>query len=130
MLLEGIHIVPGLLPLERLENVTLLELVLTIDDEDHHRDRFKTRGQETHGQRNAETYLEHFTEIRMIHDFVARRADAEGVPVIEASNFDEAVDRALELILDASLTQREEAKRVATREAGLVEEAEEASTRA
>ena len=128
VLLEGIHIVPGLLPVERLENVTLLELVLTIADEDHHRDRFKTRGQETHGQRNAQSYLDHFTEIRMIHDFIARRADAEGVPVIEASNFDEAVDRALELVLDASLTQREEAKRAATREAEVGEEVEEAST--
>ena len=69
---------PGLLPIDRLENVTLLELVLTIGDEEHHRDRFKTRGQETHGQRNAQSYLDHFTEIRMIHDFIARRADAEG----------------------------------------------------
>ena len=107
VIIEGIHLVPGLLPLGEYDDVTLLEIVLTIDDEERHKSHFKTRGKETQGRRDEQAYLEHFSEIRMIHDFLRKRADNEGVPIINSSNFDEAIDRVLELILDASLSRAE-----------------------
>lgn len=107
VVIEGIHLVPGLLPLGDYDDVTLLELVLVIDDEERHKNNFKTRAKETHGRRSEEVYLESFGEIRMIHDFLRKRAELEGVPVINGSYFDEVVDRVLELILDASLARTE-----------------------
>lgn len=110
VVVEGIHLVPGLLPLDAFDDATVLELVLVVSDEAQHRDHFAAREIETRNKRSQGSYVEHFEEIRMIHDYLAKRAEGEGVPVIEASNFDEAVDRALELVLNASLSGRDDAK--------------------
>lgn len=109
VIIEGIHLVPGLLPLGDYDNVTLLEIVLGIDDEERHKSHFKARNKQTQGRRDEQAYLEHFSEIRMIHAFLRKRAENEGVPVINSGNFDEAIDRVLELILDASLSRAEPA---------------------
>ena len=113
VIVEGIHLVPGLLPLEGFEDATVLELVLVVTDEERHRSHFGIRETETKNKRSQVSYLSHFEEIRMIHDYLAKRAQNEHVPVIEASDFDEAVDRVLELVLDASLSGRDDGKRLA-----------------
>ena len=113
VIVEGIHLVPGLLPLDGLNDATVLELVLTVADEEKHRSHFAARQLETKNKRSQVSYLEHFEEIRMIHDYLSKRAKSEHVPVIEASNFDEAVDRVMELVLDASLSGRDDPKRLA-----------------
>ncbi len=105
MVLEGIHLVPGLLPLAETPGALIVELALVVSDPERHHEHFLSRDQETRQRRNAQSYLEHFTEIRIIHDFIAERARQEGVPLIEASDLDEAVTRATDRILDASLQE-------------------------
>ena len=103
--LEGAHLVPGLLPLSRAEDATVVELVLAVADEKRHRAHFELRDKETEQRRSQQPYFDHFEEIRMIHDFIVRRAENEGVPVVDVSRFEEAVERTLELVLETSLTQ-------------------------
>lgn len=109
VILEGVHLVPGLLPLNDYEDATLLEVALVVTDEERHLDHFRTRDKETQQRRSEQAYVEHFGEIRMMHDFIQKRAENEGVPVIEMGNFDEAIDRVLELVLERLLVQPEPA---------------------
>ncbi|MEM6428009.1 MAG: AAA family ATPase [Deinococcota bacterium] len=102
LVLEGIHVVPGFLQLASLEDVLMVEVVLTIDDEATHRKHFEHRDIETGRKRSSQKYLEHFTEIRIIDEFICQQANNHGVPVIEASNIDKATQRVLELCLEVA----------------------------
>ncbi|MHB8468590.1 MAG: 2-phosphoglycerate kinase, partial [Gaiellaceae bacterium] len=80
MVLEGVHLVPGLLPV--LEGEALVSAcVLKIDDETAHAQHFFTRDAGT--QRPMAKYLDRFDDIRRLQRFIAGRAEREGVPVID-----------------------------------------------
>lgn len=104
-IVEGIHLVPGLLPQEGLD-ATLLELVLVLKDAERHRAHFINRHKDTAKKRHQDKYLNHFEEIRLIHDYLAKQAKAVGVPTIDTTNFEVAVEEVLELVLNASLTDK------------------------
>lgn len=106
LVMEGIHLVPGFISLSDPGSATVVELVLVVSDPELHRSYFGTREVQTRNRRQREHYLEHFEEIRMIQDFCAAQARAEGVPVIEAGNFDELVDGAIEAILNVALVEQ------------------------
>ncbi len=105
VVMEGIHLVPGFMPLHRFQGATVVELVLAVFDEDAHRNYFSVRETQTQQRRTRQTYLEHFNEIRILQDFIVRRAKDEGVPVLDASNFDQAVDQAIEHIMNVVLAE-------------------------
>jgi len=105
LVMEGIHLVPGLSPLGTFENALVVEVMLSVEDEDNHRDHFALRERQTHARRDQDVYLDHYREIRILHDYLVDRARAEGVPVVDASDLDHAVDRAMELILNALLVR-------------------------
>ena len=108
LVMEGIHLVPGFTTLERFASATVVELVLNVSDPELHRSYFGAREVQTDNRRRREHYLEHFDEIRIIQDFCAAQAKAEGVPVLEAGSFDTLVDGAIEQILDAALVEQAE----------------------
>ncbi len=106
MVLEGVHLVPGLLP-ERIDGALLVHVVLEIADEDVHRMHFHVRDNATGGTRAMGKYLERIDDIRRIQTYVCGRARREGVPVIENTNVDRAIDRVIGLIMDAAARERE-----------------------
>jgi 2-phosphoglycerate kinase len=99
MVLEGVHLVPGLLP-ELDERALATACVLTIEDETAHAQHFLTR--ETGTQRPTARYLDGFAEIRRLQRLIVERAEREGVPVIENENADEASRAVVELVLSAA----------------------------
>ncbi len=105
VIVEGIHLVPGFLSTDDFSDATVVEFVLAVKDEDAHRAHFSQREAQTHRRRSRETYLEHFGEIRILQDFITSRAEEEGVPVIDAGDFDSAVEGAIELVLNAVLVE-------------------------
>ncbi len=108
LVVEGIHLVPGFMPQEQFPNATVIELVVAVQNPDIHRNHFSLREAQTRNYRHSERYLDHFEEIRFIQDFMLSQAEQEGVPVVEASDFDAAVDQALELVLNAVLLEQGE----------------------
>ncbi len=101
LVIEGIHLVPGLSPrLGDVGDAVVVQLMLSVTDEDDHRENFGRREQSTFVRRPSSGYLEHFAEIRMLQGFLLRQAQHEGVTVIETSATDKAVDRAVEAVLD------------------------------
>jgi 2-phosphoglycerate kinase len=99
LVLEGIHVVPGISPV-RTEGALVVSLMLYVDDEDEHFARFGRREGRTRAKRPSQSYEDHFQEIRMLQTWLLETADAAGVPTVEVSDMDDAVERSVELILD------------------------------
>jgi 2-phosphoglycerate kinase len=99
MVLEGVHLVPGLLPaIER--GAVVSACVLKICDETAHAQHFFTRDAGT--ERPMAKYLDHFHDIRRLQDFIVGRAEREGVAVIENESADAATAAVAELVLSAA----------------------------
>ena len=101
MVLEGIHLVPGMLTLPAPREAIVAQCVFAIDDPAAHALHFYVRDTNSEGVRPVARYLDRIDEIRRIQDALAVRADREGVPVIESSNIDAAVTQVLDLVLAA-----------------------------
>ena len=98
MVLEGVHLVPGMMPVE-IEGAIVVHAVLAVENEDVHRTRFHVRDQLTGGVRAMDKYLEQLYAIRQIQDYLVERAEKHRLPVVESSNIDRATTAVLELVL-------------------------------
>ena len=99
MVLEGVHLVPGLLPL--LDGHALVTAcVVKIEDESAHAQHFFMR--EAGTERPMVKYLDRFGEIRRLQRFIVERAECEGVPVIENENAERATRTVADLVLSAA----------------------------
>ena len=101
MVLEGVHLVPGMLPKE-IEGALVVECVLGIDDAEAHASHFWIRDTDSEGVRPYEKYLDAFDDIRLIQAYILGRARKHGVPVIENGNIEEAIGKVMELVLAAA----------------------------
>ena len=104
MVLEGVHLVPGLLP-RQLESALVSACVLQISDETAHAQHFFTR--EAGTDRPMSKYLDRFGEIRQLQRYIVDRAERDGVPVIENESADRATGAVAELVLSAAERTRE-----------------------
>jgi 2-phosphoglycerate kinase len=105
MVLEGVHLVPGLVQAE-LEGVLLVHVVVEIGDEDVHRMHFHVRDSATGGIRAMDKYLERLSDIRRVQTYIVGRARRESVPVIENANVERTIDTVIELVMLASERSR------------------------
>jgi len=104
MVLEGVHLVPGLLP--SLDDRALATAcVLNIADETAHAQHFFSR--EAGTQRPMAKYLDRFEEIRRLQCFLVARAERAGVAVIENESAEGATAAVAELVLSAAERARE-----------------------
>ena len=99
MVLEGVHLVPGLVPLE-LEGAIVSSCILKISDETAHAQHFFTR--EAGTDRPMAKYLDRFDSIRRLQDYLVRRAEANGTPVVENETADLATRAVAGLVLSAA----------------------------
>lgn len=99
--LEGIHLVPGMISADR-RGALVVHCVVTISDEELHRSHFWVRDHATEGLRPLEKYLEGLPEIRLIQDSILERASRFDVPVIENTTFDEAIGAIMDLVLTSA----------------------------
>jgi 2-phosphoglycerate kinase len=99
MVLEGIHLVPGMFSV-RHERALVVQCVVAIPDEQHHRGHFVLRDVSSAGDRPVDKYIAGFPEIRMIQDYIVERARRHDVPVIENSSVERALGHVLDLVLD------------------------------
>jgi 2-phosphoglycerate kinase len=101
MVLEGVHLVPGMLPKE-IDGALVVECVLAIDDAEAHASHFWIRDSDTERVRPYEKYLDCFDDIRLIQTYILGRARKHGVPVIENGNIEAAIEEMMELVLAAA----------------------------
>jgi 2-phosphoglycerate kinase len=95
LIIEGVHMVPGMLASagakERMSDALVLQLVIAVEDPHLHRSHFLVREQETSGRRAIARYLRNFDEIRKIQGFILERAQVEGTLVVNNTNIDDTV---------------------------------------
>jgi 2-phosphoglycerate kinase len=104
MVLEGVHLVPGMLRLDDCPAL-VVQCVLAIEDETEHADHFWVRDGATDGLRPVQKYLERLSDIRRLQDFIVSRAERHGAPVVSERQVDATVAAVIDLVL-ASAEER------------------------
>ena len=96
--LEGVHLVPGMLRADY-EDALVVHCVVAISDEELHRSHFWVRDRATEGLRPLEKYVEGLPEIRLLQDAILDRAHRFDVRVVENVAFDQAIGEIMDLVL-------------------------------
>ncbi len=107
MVLEGVHLLPGLVRPETIRGALVVQCVLAIEDPEAHASRFLTRDAASAGLRPVERYQRGFDDIRRVQDFIVARARRAGIPVIENEDVDHGISTVMELVL-AGVAETEE----------------------
>lgn len=99
LIIEGVHLVPGVLP-EQLRGAALVvHVLLTVEDEAAHRGHFAGR---SGGERGPSArYLGRLDTIRKLQAHLLERARSAGLAVIDNQSVDRSVEAVLALVLDA-----------------------------
>lgn len=97
LVLEGVHLVPGMLP--PVEGAMVVHCVLAIEDEQLHESHFWVRDASSDGMRPVQKYLDALGDIRVIQDHVLDQARSAGVPVVENGSIELSIGTVLELVL-------------------------------
>ncbi len=101
MVIEGVHLVPGMLP-RLIDGAVVVECVITIDNEETHAGHFWIRDAASEGIRPLDKYLERLGDIRYLQDYIVERAQVEGIPRIENAEREKAIGAVMELVLAAA----------------------------
>jgi 2-phosphoglycerate kinase len=100
LVLEGVHLVPGMLP--PIEGALIVQCVLAISSPEVHSTHFWIRDAVSEGVRPVDRYLSRLDKIRKIQDHIVERARRNGVPVVENANIEHAIGAVLELVLTSA----------------------------
>ena len=106
MVIEGVHLVPGYLDASDIHNALVIQLVISVDDEQSHLSHFYIREVQTEGSRPLERYRANFYEIRMLGRYIEDMAREHDIPVIYSHQLDRTVADVLEHIVAAALKDR------------------------
>ena len=98
--LEGVHIVPGLVPATFAGGV-VVQCLLAIEDEEVHARHFWVRDTASEGLRPVAKYLDALPEIRRLQRYLVERAERAGVPVIDNTSVEETIEAVIGLVLSA-----------------------------
>lgn len=108
MVLEGIHVAPGYIEPSQFKNASVVQLLITVDDEDSHRSHFYIREIQTEGTRPFERYRANFPNIRLLGRYVEDLAVEHGIPVVHSHQLDRTVAEVLELIVDTVIREEDD----------------------
>ena len=100
MVLEGVHLVPGML--RPIEGALVVQCVLAIEDEEVHAGHFWIRDAASGGVRPVEKYLDSLGSIRRIQSFIVEQARRTDVPVVENENMEDAIAAVMELVIEGA----------------------------
>ena len=100
MVLEGVHLVPGMLP--EIDGALVAQCVLEVEDPKQHSSHFLVRDAGSNGVRPHDKYVDRLADIRRIQASIVARADRHDVPVVESANLDLAIGRVIDLVLAAA----------------------------
>lgn len=99
LILEGIHLFPGLVDARAAGDGVVVQVVLAIEDGDAHAKRFELR--EAASERPADRYEEGLEAIRELQEHLVACARRNDVPVIENRRLDATVGRVIDLVFAA-----------------------------
>lgn len=92
IVIEGVHLIPGLIDLEKFKDKASVHFFILSSDEKRHKDRFVKRATEI-GRGGKQ--LDYFNENRIIHDYLVQEAENNNVKVINSTTVNKTVKRML-----------------------------------
>jgi hypothetical protein len=95
IIIEGVHLVPGLINIEQFEEDANIYFFVLSSDEESHKERFVKRAVQIH---RGGKQLDFFKENRIIHDHLLAQAKENDVPIIKAESIDRTLERILSII--------------------------------
>jgi 2-phosphoglycerate kinase len=98
VIIEGAHLAPGFVHPNVDGRAVVVQLVVTVDDEDLHRSHFYVRAHESRA-RPVERYLHHFSNIRRIQKHIKSLAMQHQVPIIANHSLDATLASVIELVV-------------------------------
>jgi len=99
LVLEGIHLVPGYIEPRYFRNARVVQLVISVEDEESHRSHFYIREIQTDGMRPFERYRTNFDNIRLLGYYIEDLARERGTPVLVSHQLDLTVADVLEHVV-------------------------------
>ena len=99
-IIEGVHIVPGFIKEDLLENNNIIIFTLTVDDEESHRQRFYSRCRQPWVKRSLDRYMENFPTIRKTQKFLVEQAKIHDARIINNVDINETIDIMVSDILE------------------------------
>jgi 2-phosphoglycerate kinase len=99
LIVEGIHLWPGLVDVQSVPDSLVVHVVLTVEDPDDHEERFAVRAGAS--RRPASRYDDGLGAIRELQEQLVAAARRSGVPVIENRHEDTTVRGVLDLVFAA-----------------------------
>ena len=88
VIIEGVHLIPGLINIERFEDSASIFFFVLSSDRESHKERFVKRAMQI--QRGGKQ-LEYFKENRTIHDFLINKATENRVKVVRTESIEGTV---------------------------------------
>lgn len=95
VVVEGVHLVPGLLNIKKYEEDADIHFFILTADENIHKERFVKRAMAI---KRGGKHLEYFKENRIINDYLVNQAIKHQIPVINNLEIDNTIKRMLSLI--------------------------------
>ena len=91
-IIEGVHIVPGFIRKDLMEENNIIIFTLTVDDEEAHKQRFYSRCRQPWVKRSLERYMENFGTIRKTQKFLVEQAKIHDTRIINNVEINETID--------------------------------------
>ena len=98
-IIEGVHIVPGFIRKDLMENNNIILFTLTVDDEDAHKQRFYSRCRQPWVKRSLERYMDNFDAIRKTQRFLVEQAKIHDTRIINNVDINETIEIMVDDIL-------------------------------
>ena len=101
IIIEGVHLVPGLINTEQFEDYANIYFFVLSSDEESHKDRFVKRAVQIH---RGGKQLDFFKENRIIHDHLLKQAEIYNVTVVDTSSIEKTLNKILGIINNSCAT--------------------------
>ena len=99
-IIEGVHVVPGFIKQELMENNNIIIFTLTVDDEEAHKQIFYSRCRQPWVKRSLERYMDNFSTIRKTQKFLVEQAKIHDSRIINNVDINETIDIMVNDILE------------------------------
>ncbi|MBQ6512504.1 2-phosphoglycerate kinase [Methanobrevibacter sp.] len=99
-IIEGVHVVPGFIRKDLMENNNIIVFTLIVADEESHKQRFYSRCRQPWVKRSLERYMDNFDTIRKTQSFLIEQAKIHDSHIIDNVDINETIDIMINDILD------------------------------
>ncbi len=99
-IIEGVHVVPGFIRNDLLENNNIIIFTLTVNDEESHKQRFYSRCRQPWVKRSLERYMDNFDTIRKTQKFLVEQAKIHDSRIINNVDINQTIDIMVNDILE------------------------------